>query len=80
MNKRGFSVITVIFWAIIFVILWALFFAQQLSYWGHAAVVNSNLTGVEALFYDNVNLVIGFCFAVFVIAFGYIGLSSGGEV
>lgn len=76
MNKKGITVVTIVFWAFIFVVFWALTFAPMLSYWGHAAVVNNNLTGIEALFYDNVNFVIGICFGLFVIAFSLFGGSE----
>lgn len=72
-NRKGLSNISIIFYYIIFVILWALFFAEQVSFWGHMAVVNGNLTGIEALLYDHVNLVIGFVSFLFVLAIAAVG-------
>lgn len=70
--RKGQSVISVIFWAFIFLVFWAMVFAPMISYWGHSAVVNGGLTGPEAFLADNLNLVIGFAFAVFIVAFAII--------
>jgi hypothetical protein len=67
-NKKGLGKISIIFFSLVFVILWALFFAAQLSFWGHQAVINGNLSGIEAFFYDNINLVVGVIFSIFILA------------
>ena len=66
MNDKGISKISIVFFSITFIILWALFFGQQLATWGALAVVNGSYTGIEALFYNNLNLIVGFVFIVFV--------------
>jgi hypothetical protein len=71
--KKGFSKISIVFYSLIFIIIWALFIAGQLSTWGHTAVVNGSLSGFEAFFFENLNLLVGVIFFVFILAVGYYG-------
>jgi hypothetical protein len=76
MNKKsqtGPSMISIIFYTFIFIILWAVFFSQQLATWGHIAVVNGGYTGIEALFYENLNFLIMFVLIIFILAVGFLG-------
>lgn len=73
MNRRAISKISVIFFSLVFLILWALFFANQLTTWGQVAIVNGNLSGIEAFFYGNLNLVVGVLFFIFILAFAIYG-------
>jgi len=57
MNKKG-QALTVIFFVLMFIILWVLFFAEQLTYWGQVTILNGGLTGFEAFFFSNINIVI----------------------
>jgi hypothetical protein len=58
-----------------FIILWSLTISNIVGEFGHQAVVDNNLTGVEAFLLDNFNLVILFIFIVFMVA---IGFATGG--
>ena len=71
--QTGPSMVSIIFYTFIFIILWALFFSQQLATWGHQAVVNGEYTGIEALFYENLNLLIMFVLITFILAISLIG-------
>lgn len=71
-NKKG-SKITIIFYSLIFIIIWALFIAGQLSTWGHVAVINGGYTGIEAFFYENLNLFVGVMFFIFILAISIYG-------
>lgn len=73
MKQGQVSNITIIFWVFVFITLWSLFFAGQISTWGHTAVVNGGLTGIEALLYDNLNLVIAVVLLIFIVAVGFGG-------
>lgn len=61
------------FFTFVFILFWALFIAKQLSYWGQRAVIDNGLTGVEAFFYSNINLLIGIVLLIFILAVGYYG-------
>lgn len=73
MNKKAVSKISIIFYAITFIIIWALFIAPQLSYWGSVAVANAGYTGIEAFFYENLNLLVGVIFFIFMLAISIYG-------
>ena len=70
MNKRAISKISIVFFSLVFIILWALFFGPQLSIWGSVAVANGGYTGIEALLYSNLNLLVGVIFIIFILAVG----------
>lgn len=76
MNKKGdFSgnfwvVVTLIF----FVPFWAYFLGPQLAYWGHLTALQTS--GLEALFYDNLNLVLFAALVTFVL----IGATLNGDL
>lgn len=69
-TKKGITKISIVFFSLVFIILWALFFAGQLSTWGNVAVINGGYTGIEALFYENLNAVVGVIFLISIIALG----------
>lgn len=73
MNKKALSNISIMFFVFVFIVVWALFFAEQISTFGHLAVVNGGLTGIEALLYDNLNTLIGIVLLIFIVAVGYGG-------
>lgn len=73
MNKKALSNISIMFFVFVFIVVWALFFAEQISTFGHLAVENGNLTGIEALLYDNLNTLIGIVLLIFIVAVGYGG-------
>jgi len=66
------------FWFLIAIIVWALFAAPLISNWGHQATIAGGYTGFEALFYDNINFLIGFVLIVSIFAVGYYGSGGGG--
>lgn len=76
MNKKGLSIITLVFWVITFVLVWALFIGKLLNEWGQQAVITGGFTGIEAFFYSNLNFVVGI---VFLIAILSIALFGGGQ-
>ena len=75
-NKTGVGIITIIFWVVGAVIVWAMFAAPIISAWGHQTVVVGSYTGVEALFFENLNLFIGI---VMLISIGALAIFGGGE-
>lgn len=76
MNKKGLTNISIIFFVIVFIILWALFFADLLSTYGAQIVNENNLTGIEALLYSNLNLIVAVILLIFILA---VGLGGGGS-
>ena len=70
MNKKAISKISVVFFSLVFIILWALFLGPQLAFWGAVAVANGGYTGIEALLYNNLNLLVGVIFIIFILAVG----------
>ena len=72
MNKRAISPVTIIFWSITFVIIYSMALAPIISAAGAVAVVNGGYTGIEQMFYENLNLVIIILFFIFVAAVGVV--------
>lgn len=60
MNKRGLSIFTMFIWLILIVFIWFVFLAGVLTTAGQDAITNGGLTGIEAFFYANLNLIIIF--------------------
>lgn len=75
MNKKGLSPINIIFISFVFIIIWSMAIGNIIGEFGHQAVEQNNLTGIEALLLENMNLIIMFIFVVFMIA---IGFATGG--
>lgn len=76
-NKKGFTTpITIFFMVLAFVIGWALVFGPMLATWGADAVENNNLSGVEALFYYNLNVLIFVVLVIFILAYLYLGAGA----
>lgn len=74
MKRKGQAgVIGVIFLLIIFVINWAIWLGPWIAEAGNDAVTEQGLTGAEAFFFANLNLVIFFCLILGVMAFIYLG-------
>lgn len=72
-NKKGLTNISIIFFVLVFIILWALVFANLLSDYGNQIVNENNLTGVEALLYSNINLIVAIILLIFILALGFGG-------
>lgn len=60
MNKRGLSIFTMFIWLMLIVFIWFVFLAGVLTTAGQDAITNGGLTGIEAFFYANLNLIIIF--------------------
>jgi len=73
MNRKAISRISIIFYSLMFIIIWAMFIAGQLSLWGSVAVINGGYTGIEAFFYENLNLFVGVMFFIFILAVAIYG-------
>jgi hypothetical protein len=72
-GRKAQSTITIIFIVLTFIIGWIFFLGDFLSYWGGQTVIINNLTGFEAFFYNNLNLLIGIGLLLFTLAGVYLG-------
>ena len=72
-GKKGQTLLTIVFFTFVFIMIWSLFIAKQINTWGRLAVTNGNLVGIEALFFNHINAVIGIILLIFIIAMGYFG-------
>jgi hypothetical protein len=61
-------------WIIMFICVWAFWLGSFMQEWGLKNVTDNGLTGIEAMFYMNLNLWIFFG----LIAVLYIGIKFGG--
>lgn len=73
-NKKG-NLYAVAVFLIFFLAVWAFWLGAYLQEQGEANVTNNNLTGVEAFFWENLNLVIAF--ALLLAAFIYFKTGGG---
>jgi hypothetical protein len=72
-NKAQTGIISIVFYVIVFIIFWVMAFGKLIAYWGHQAVINGGMTGIEAFMYDNINLMILIVLFIFILAIGVIG-------
>lgn len=74
MNKKAQSgTIAVIFLLLIFIINWAMWLGKVIADYGVSIVQEQQLTGMEAFFFENLNLVIFFALMLGAMAFFYLG-------
>lgn len=73
MNKKGAGVIGFIALILVFNIIWFVWLGSYVAQAGQLAVINGNLTGVEAFFYSNLNMVIFIADILGVMGFLYFG-------
>ena len=73
MNNRAESPVGFVFFNIIFLFLWVAFLGPYLIVIGDVIILNGTLTGFEAWFYGNLNLLVGIAWAIMVLAYGYFG-------
>lgn len=73
MDKKGQSPIKLVFVAIFFLAAWALFLGQWLATVGQGYITANNATGIEALFYSNLNFVVLIFFLLFIGLYGVYG-------
>jgi hypothetical protein len=60
MNTKGqFAIIGYFMILLVFIVIWISGLSNIIQFWGSANVVNNNLTGFEAFFYNNLNFLIG---------------------
>ncbi len=60
MNNKAQSAFTVILLLLIVGMVWLFGLSAWIAEVGQVAVTSDNLTGIDAFFYSNINLVIGF--------------------
>lgn len=74
MNKRGqVGVIGIIFLLLVFLIVWFVWLGGWIADTGQAIIAQNNLTGLEAFFFANLNIVILFALILGTMAFFYFG-------
>lgn len=71
-NKKGETIITIVFWVIIFGIVFFMFGAQWLGYWSISAVEMNNLTGAEAFILSNMPLIFVIIIIISILAYTYL--------
>jgi hypothetical protein len=72
-NKRG-GLLGFAFWIIMFICIWAFWLGGFLAEWGQRNITDNALTGIEAMFYANLNLWIFFGLLGII----YLGIRAGG--
>ena len=72
-NKKG-GLLGFAFWLIMFIYIWAFWLGSFLAEWGQRNITDNALTGLEAMFYANLNLWIFLCLLVII----YLGIRIGG--
>jgi len=73
MNKKG-NLLGFGTWIIMFICVWTFWLGSFMQEWGLKNVTDNSLTGIEAMFYMNLNLWIFFG----LIAVIYMGIKFGG--
>lgn len=73
MNKKG-GLLSFAFFIIMFIGVWAFYLGSFLQEWGLKNVTDNGLTGLEAMFYMNLNLWVFLC----LISIIYMGIKFGG--
>lgn len=72
MNNKAVSPVTIFFYLLVFVIFYALFLGKWLRDSGIQMIENNHVTGIEALFYANLNWVVLIVVLCFILAAGAI--------
>jgi len=72
MNKRG-NIIGYSFALISFIFIWAVWLGQILIDYGEQIIREQSLTGIEALFYANLNLWIALALLISTFTYIYLG-------
>lgn len=75
-NKKALGPIGAIMLFGVFLIIWFVWLGGWVAQMGHLAVTENNLTGVEAFFFDNLNLVIMVFMTLGMLAWSYFGGSQ----
>ena len=73
MNKKAVGPIGAIILFIFFLIMWFIWLGNWVNQTGQLAIINGGLTGLEAFFYENLNLVIMVCMTLGMLAWSYFG-------
>jgi len=72
-DKKAVGPIGAIMLFFMFVIIWFVWLGGWVSFVGHNVVVEHSLTGIEALFFDNLNIVIMVFMILGMLAWTYFG-------
>lgn len=72
-NKKGVIVIYLFFAVLFFLLVWGVFLAPLIADVGARSVADNNITGVEAFFIENLNLVIFLALILVIIVVVYSG-------
>ena len=72
MNKKAITPITLFFWYIGFLIVWVMFAGAIIREQGQIAIVNNHLTGIEAMLFSNINLIVFIMSIIFLFSAMYI--------
>jgi hypothetical protein len=62
------------FWIIMFICIWTFWLGGMLATWGQDNITQNGLTGIEAMFYANLNLWVFFGLLIII----YLGIRMGG--
>ena len=74
MDRNGqVGIIGVVFLFVVFLILWFVWLGGYVAEMGHSVVVSYGITGIEAFFFENLNIFIMIAAALGVLAFMYFG-------
>jgi len=73
MNKKGQSIYGLIVFLIFFIAVWAFWFGEFLQTWGANAIEQNAMTGIEAMLYANLNVVVFIALLIFI----YISIKIG---
>lgn len=73
MNKKGVGVIGAVMLFIVFLVIWFVFLGGWVAQVGAMVVSENGLTGIEAFFFNNLNLVVMVCMFLGMLGWMYIG-------
>jgi hypothetical protein len=76
LNKRGVGAIGAIFLFIVFIVMWFIWLSPLLTSVGQQAVISGDLTGVEALAFNNMNFIVLICMLLGIMGFMYFGANQ----
>ena len=72
-NKKAVGIIGAIMLFMVFVVIWFVWLGGWVGEIGQSVVAENGLTGVEAFFFENLNLVIMLCMILGMIGWAYFG-------
>jgi hypothetical protein len=72
MNKKAITPITIFFFYLGFLLVWIMFAGAIIREQGQIAIVNNHLTGIEAMLFSNLNLIVFMMSIIFLFSAMYI--------